>query len=61
VARSVGRHIADVTPKMQKFPRVMTERHTASHPPSHGVTFRPRTVTPSRPSHPPKGCDGCDV
>jgi hypothetical protein len=32
VARLVGRHIADVTPKMQIFSWVMTERHMASHP-----------------------------
>ena len=30
--RLAGRHIGDVTTKMQRFPRVMTERHMASHP-----------------------------
>ena len=32
MARLAGRHIGDVTPKMQRFPRVMRERHMASHP-----------------------------
>ena len=33
MALLAGRHIADVTPKMHRFRRVMTERHMASHPP----------------------------
>src|SRR5262245_16452801 len=42
---------------MQRFLWVMRGRHTASHPPSHDVTFRPRTVTPSRhvTAHPLRG------
>ena len=32
MARLAGRHIGDVTPKMQRFPWVMRERHMASHP-----------------------------
>ena len=32
MAQLSGRHIGDVTPKMQRFPRVMRERHMASHP-----------------------------
>src|SRR5262249_32848522 len=46
---------------MRIFPLVRRGRHTASHPPSHDVTFRPRTVTSSRHVTPPKGCDGGDL
>ena len=62
MARLAGRHIGDVTPKTQRFPRVMRERHMASHPSVTrcDVSAPYRHAVTSR--HTPlKGCDGCDV